>query len=270
MTHGNPYQSCLKPYEDEIFALRQVKGRKKPTAYEQIAELLFEKYHLKITPSAICKFVRVRQNLVRLGKPADIKSLYKFRRKPVEYKGTLTRLNDEELIRVKRQFRIEKEIKDFTIEDVANKILLLEDELARLEKVDNDNSTIRQECLRLQNDNAQLKIKLEHARTYSQDIARLHEKAKNLITTGRERERSLHDGIVKNHEATIERLNDEISQLKSLRQKESEQFDEQLDRKTARCLELEKELADLKKKLAAELAAREQSLSWKIKKLISG
>ena len=65
----------------------------------------------------------------------------------------------------------------------------------------------------------------------------------------------------------VKRLNDEISQRNSLRQKRSEWFAEQLDRKTARGLELEKELAGLKEKLAAELAAREQSLSWKIKNL---
>ena len=53
--------------------------------------------------------------------------------------------------------------------------------------------------------------------------------------------------------------------MDSLHKKESEWFNEQFARKTARCLELEKELADLKEKLAAELAAKEQSLSWKIK-----
>ena len=162
MTHGNPYQSCLKPYEDEIFALRQTKGRKKPATYEQIANLIHEKYQLEITPSAICKFVRVRQNLVRLGKSADTESLYKFRRKPVEYKGTLTRLNDEELIRVKRQFRKEKEIKDFTIEDVAGKILLLEDELAKLKEAETS-------CHLLETENSHLKeevAKLKSSLTY--------------------------------------------------------------------------------------------------------
>ena len=271
MAHGNPYQSCLTPYEKEIFALLQTKGKKKSdVTYEQIANLIFEKYQLKITPSAIFKFVRVRKNLVKIGKPTDVTSLRKFRRKPVEYNGTLTRLNDEEIIRVKRQFKKEKEIADFTIEDVASKIILLEDELARLEKVDKENSVIKQECLGLQNDIAQLKIKLENALTSSQNLVRQHEMEKNLIAVHQNSEREGNRNLVKKHETTIERLNDEISQLNSLHKKESEQFAEQLDRETTRYLELEKELADLREKLAAELAAKEQRLSSKIKKLISG
>lgn len=52
-----PYQSKLIPYEDEIIDLRR---RRTPVPYEQIAGLLRQKYNLVIQRAAIFKFVKVR------------------------------------------------------------------------------------------------------------------------------------------------------------------------------------------------------------------
>jgi hypothetical protein len=54
---GRPYHSSLVPYEDEILELR---NRKPPTPYRQIAELLFQRYQLKICRETIFKFIRAR------------------------------------------------------------------------------------------------------------------------------------------------------------------------------------------------------------------
>jgi hypothetical protein len=54
---GKPYQSCLIPYRDEIFALRR---EAPPVSYARIADLLREKYGLNIRRAAIGKFVKVR------------------------------------------------------------------------------------------------------------------------------------------------------------------------------------------------------------------
>ena len=54
---GKPYQSCLIPHENEIIVLRQ---RRPPMPYAQIAELLREKYQLRVCRETIFKFLRVR------------------------------------------------------------------------------------------------------------------------------------------------------------------------------------------------------------------
>jgi IS30 family transposase len=54
---GRPYHSSLVPYEDEILELRH---RRPPTPYRQIAELLFQKYQLRICRETIFKFIRTR------------------------------------------------------------------------------------------------------------------------------------------------------------------------------------------------------------------
>jgi hypothetical protein len=54
---GKPYRSSLIPYEEEIIDLRR---RRPPMPYSQIAELLSRKYHLKVCRETIFKFVRVR------------------------------------------------------------------------------------------------------------------------------------------------------------------------------------------------------------------
>lgn len=52
-----PYQSKLIPYEDEI---RKLRRSRPPMTYQQIAELLREKYNLTIQRAAIFKFLKVR------------------------------------------------------------------------------------------------------------------------------------------------------------------------------------------------------------------
>jgi len=52
-----PYQSRLNPYEQEIIDLRL---RRPPMPYRQIAELLRQKYNLTIQRAAIFKFIKVR------------------------------------------------------------------------------------------------------------------------------------------------------------------------------------------------------------------
>ena len=54
---GKPYRSSLIPYEDEILNLRR---RKPPMPYAQIAELLRQKYQLSVCRETIFKFLRVR------------------------------------------------------------------------------------------------------------------------------------------------------------------------------------------------------------------
>jgi hypothetical protein len=54
---GKPYRSRLIPYQNEIVALRR---RKSPMTYEQIAELLRQKYNLSIQAPAIFKFIKMR------------------------------------------------------------------------------------------------------------------------------------------------------------------------------------------------------------------
>jgi hypothetical protein len=54
---GKPYKSRLIPYQNEIAALRR---RKPPMTYDQIAELLRQKYNLSIQGPAIFKFIKVR------------------------------------------------------------------------------------------------------------------------------------------------------------------------------------------------------------------
>jgi hypothetical protein len=54
---GKAHHSSLIPYEVEIVNLR---NRRPPMPYTQIAELLREKYNLTIQPPAIFKFIKVR------------------------------------------------------------------------------------------------------------------------------------------------------------------------------------------------------------------
>ena len=54
---GKPYQSCVIPHENEIIVLRQ---RRPPMPYAQIADLLREKYQLRVCRETIFKFLRVR------------------------------------------------------------------------------------------------------------------------------------------------------------------------------------------------------------------
>src|SRR6266498_2845475 len=54
---GKPYKSSLIPYQDEIIEMRR---RKPPVPYTEIAELLRQKYNLAIQPPAIFKFIKVR------------------------------------------------------------------------------------------------------------------------------------------------------------------------------------------------------------------
>jgi hypothetical protein len=52
-----PYQSSLIPFEDEIIDLRR---RRPPMPYGQIAQLLRQKYSVTIQRAAIFKFIKVR------------------------------------------------------------------------------------------------------------------------------------------------------------------------------------------------------------------
>lgn len=54
---GKPHQSCLIPHEAEIVNLRR---RRPPMPYAQIADLLRQKYNLAVQPPAIFKFIKVR------------------------------------------------------------------------------------------------------------------------------------------------------------------------------------------------------------------
>ena len=54
---GKPYQSSLIPYEDEIITLRR---KRPPMPYSQIAELLREKYQLKVCRETIFYFIKLR------------------------------------------------------------------------------------------------------------------------------------------------------------------------------------------------------------------
>lgn len=54
---GKAYQSSLIPYKDEIFDLRR---RKPPVTYAQIAQILHQKYNLRVCRETVFKFVRVR------------------------------------------------------------------------------------------------------------------------------------------------------------------------------------------------------------------
>ncbi len=54
---GKPFQSCLIPYQQEIATLR---SESPPVSYARIAEILQEKYGLRIRRAAIAKFVKVR------------------------------------------------------------------------------------------------------------------------------------------------------------------------------------------------------------------
>jgi hypothetical protein len=54
---GKPHQSSLIPHENEIINLRR---RRPPMPYGQIAELLRQKYNLAIQAPAIFKFIKVR------------------------------------------------------------------------------------------------------------------------------------------------------------------------------------------------------------------
>ncbi len=54
---GRPFRSCLIPYEEEIFNLR---SRKPPMPYAQIADELREKHQLSVCRETIFKFVRAR------------------------------------------------------------------------------------------------------------------------------------------------------------------------------------------------------------------
>jgi len=54
---GKPHHSSLIPHEIEILNLR---NRRPPMPYEQIAQLLREKYNLTIQAPAIFKFIKVR------------------------------------------------------------------------------------------------------------------------------------------------------------------------------------------------------------------
>jgi hypothetical protein len=54
---GKPHQSSLIPYEAEIINLRR---RRPPLPFTQIADLLRQKYNLVIQAPAIFKFIKVR------------------------------------------------------------------------------------------------------------------------------------------------------------------------------------------------------------------
>ena len=70
-----PYKSTLLPYEDEIVALRR---RKPPMPYEEIAQLLRQKYNLTIQRAAVFKFIKVRSRgrkmYIHLGRITSKKS----------------------------------------------------------------------------------------------------------------------------------------------------------------------------------------------------
>ena len=53
----NTYRSCLIPYENKIVALRR---KKPPIPYSKIAELLCEKYQVKVRTTTIIRFLQVR------------------------------------------------------------------------------------------------------------------------------------------------------------------------------------------------------------------
>jgi chromosome segregation ATPase len=268
MAHGNPYQSCLKPYEDEIFKLRLAGGKKKPATYEEIANLLCEKYQVKVTRSAVYKFVKVRKNLHKIGKPTDTAALYKLRRQPFEFKGTITRLSPEEAARFERQLDKEEELEGLSITDVAVKIMQLEDEIARLKQVEADNY-----FLEMDKD-----ILKEESHSLNEEVSRLKRSYEYMDETRRELVKRLED--LEEENSRISRrlweqgeLEAEIAELK----KENAGHKEKIDRlnfllndETARRQKLEKEAAGLREKLAAEQTARQSSLSWKVKKLISG
>ncbi|HYK90594.1 MAG TPA: helix-turn-helix domain-containing protein [Acidobacteriota bacterium] len=54
---GKPYRSSLIPFEQEIFELRR---RRPPMTYAQIANHLREEHHVSIRRETIFKFIKVR------------------------------------------------------------------------------------------------------------------------------------------------------------------------------------------------------------------
>ena len=54
---GKPFQSSLIPYQNEIADLR---SHRPPVSYARIADLLWQKYGLRIQRAAIAKFVKAR------------------------------------------------------------------------------------------------------------------------------------------------------------------------------------------------------------------
>lgn len=123
---GKPYQSCLIPYRDEIFALRR---ENPPVSYARIADFLRQRYGLNVRRAAIGKFVKVRfkrRKIYNYGrnrrssKPAEITAIPRLRdREPSDqptqpffsYKPSdrynLTRLPPEEAAR--RRKKLEEE-----------------------------------------------------------------------------------------------------------------------------------------------------------------
>src|SRR4030095_11571297 len=101
---GKPYKSCLIPYRNEIAALRR---RKPPMTYDQIAELLRQKYNLSIQGPAIFKFIKARSRRRKMfsfgkesteRKPASIRRLPAAKTAPPErnsLKDPLNRSNHE-------------------------------------------------------------------------------------------------------------------------------------------------------------------------------
>jgi hypothetical protein len=81
-----PYQSKLIPYEGEILALR---GKRPPTPYARIAQILREKYALSVHRDTIHSFVRVRsrgRKVACFAHPADVCSQQVKKKSPAAQK----------------------------------------------------------------------------------------------------------------------------------------------------------------------------------------
>ena len=297
MAHGNPYQSCLIPYEQEIFNLRRARGRKKPASYEKIANLLCDKYQINVNRQAVFKFVKVRLNLHKIGESTDTGALIELRRQPFMFDGKLTRLTTEEADALRKKLRKETEIEGLTIEDIAGKIVQLEDEIARIKK---ENARIKdfkaeppriiEENSRLKKENDQLKSAKEENGFLKEEIERLKEEAElledikkenYLARIAKQNDSAVKSGLrIRKLESEVEQRKketaalselirqdmEEIARLKALLKEETARMKKEADRREA----LEKESAALRGKLAAEQTARQNSLSWKVRKLISG
>ena len=265
MPQNKPYQSCLRPYEDEIFELRR---KRPPVPFSKIAELLHEKHQLKVNREAVFKFVKVRKSIHKIGKSTDVKSLVQLRRQPFIFDGKLTRMTPHEAGELRRRIRKEEELDGFTLEEIAKIIIRLEDETAGIKK------TLGDEIVKLERAAAHMALENERL-TASGEKGR-----KQILLLDKEIEglKALIEKEGIRNKAEASRLEKEAALYKdgiSWRQEEIDRLNMQLEEETARFekeserrIKAVNEAAELRKRLAEEEATRQSSLSWKLKRII--
>ena len=72
---GKPYQSCLAPFENEIFELRR---QKRPMSCAQIAEYMRKTHQIQVSRGSVLNFIKVRAKGY----------------KPCKYAGCIELIND--------------------------------------------------------------------------------------------------------------------------------------------------------------------------------